>query len=466
MKDNILEEYGFNERAFRRLQEEYRTGKRSLKTNIITCGNIRVVKVPRPEDSTALPSPSSADYDAGLGILSRNEYGLIFMNGGAATRFQKPGENLPKGAFEIMEMEGKKRSFIELKLAHVLWAQQEFGTRIPVWILNSFTTAPRTLDILKSKGNFGHGQVMTYNQGIMKRVIPTPDDLETHYGSKIEKLEKKIGLMERGEERDLAVKEKDALQTSLREWIEDVRGKEGDVVKTSSGEESYNPPGHLDTVIWLVLDKGRPILRMIELGIEFFGVSNIDNLGATVDPSLPGLLSLSGARGIHLLCEVSKKPAGQKGGTLVRILDPDGEREWPQLLEEFAFPPGFDQDSIPEFNNATYTVSVRALLDLFGLGRDELERLSQEELGKRMDSVIAKFPVYIAMKELKESRGGREVVRPVVQFERLLGDLSTQLRPFAVKTVDRFFPVKSRADIPIVVPELRRILQHRVILGT
>ena len=463
MKPNLLKKYGFNEKAFRLLQDEYRTGKRSLKTNVITFGNRRVVKVPRPDDSTAMPPPGSGEYAAGREILSRNSYGLIFMNGGAATRFQKPGENIPKGAFKIMEMDGKKRSFMELKLAHVLWAQEKFGTRIPVWVLNSFFTSDKTIEILKKNNNFGHGQVTTYSQGIMKRVIPTADDLNTHYGSKIDKLEKKISGLKRGEERDSAIKDRDELRASLAKWIEEARGKEGDTVKTAAGEESYNPPGHLDTVLWLVLDKSRPLLRMLELGIKFFGISNIDNLGATVDPALPGLLALSGERGIDLLCEVSRKPPGQKGGTLARVYDPDEGREWTQLIEEFAFPPDFDQDSIPEFNNATYTISVEALLNLFGLDRDDLEKLSGDELGERMEGVTASFPVYIAMKELKEVREGKETVRPIVQFERLLGDLTTRLRPLAVRTVDRFFPVKSREDIPIVVPDLRRILSGKVI---
>ena len=465
MQGNILKEYGFNEGEFGRLQEEYRSGRRSLKTNVITYGNNRVVKAPLPEDSTALPPPGAAEDAAGLEILSRNQYGMIFMNGGAATRFQKPGENLPKGAFKIMEMDGKERSFIELKLAHVLWAQREFGSTIPVWILNSFNTSRKTLELLEENGNFGKDLLMTYNQGIMKRVVPTVDDLETHYGSKALTLEKKISGMPAGAERDGAQEQADKLRTELREWMEAVRGREGGVVKGPSGEESFNPPGHLDTALWLVLDESRPLLRMLERGVEYIGVSNIDNLGATVDPALPGLLALSEKKGIRILCEVSRKPPGQKGGTLARIFDPDQGREWAQLLEEFAFPPDFDQDSIPEFNNATYTISVKALLELFGLDRRDLEELSPEELTKRMEKATAVFPVYIAMKELKEMRGGRESVRPVVQFERLLGDLTTRLRPLGVRTVDRFFPVKSREDIPIVVPELKRILEGRVLFS-
>ena len=49
--------------------------------------------------------------EAGLMALVRKDREI------RGTLFQKPGENLPKGAFPIMELEGQMRSFMELKLA-------------------------------------------------------------------------------------------------------------------------------------------------------------------------------------------------------------------------------------------------------------------------------------------------------------------------------------------------------------
>jgi hypothetical protein len=364
-----------------------------------------------------------------------------------------------------MEADGRPRSFMELKLAHARWAEKEYGGRIPVWILNSYFTDARTREILEKNRSFGKEEVFTYCQGIMKRVVPTPEDLEIHYGKSLRKLEKKIASLSPGKDRSAAEEERKEPVSNLKAWMEEGRKRAGMEIEAANEEERFNPPGHLDTTLWLVLDRSRPLLKMLELGVEYLHVSNIDNLGATVCPALPGLLERRSPDGVRILCEVSKKPPGQKGGALARVYDPQACREWTQLIEEFAFPPGFDQDRIPEFNNATYTVAVSSLLELFALDRDTLRTAAQEELVEKVKAVTDRLPVYVAIKELKRREGGSEVVRPVVQFERLQGDLTRLLKPLAVKTVDRFFPVKSREDIPVVVPDLRRILEGKLLLA-
>lgn len=459
---DLLEEYGFNAAEFEELRERYRSGRLSLKTNRINYRNSRQVRLPFPGDTVELPGKKSRDWQEGIGILSEGKFGLILMNGGAATRFQRPGENLPKGAFEIMEVAGKKRSFMELKLAHARWAEEEFGGKIPVWIMNSYFTADRTSAILRENRYFGKEDVFTYSQGIMKRIIPSEEDLRLHYGKALDKLTAKIAALPPGEERSEAEREKKAREESLTFWIDRYRGRAGEVISAQREEEIYNPPGHLDTTLWLILDPGRPLLKMLELGVEYLLVSNIDNLGAAIHPGLPGLLRRREEIGI--LCEVSRKPPGQKGGSLARVYDPESDREWPQLIEEFAFPSDFDQDRIPEFNNATYTISIGALLRLFELDRESLRDLDSSQLRGKVKRVTDRLPVYVAIKELRENEAGREIQRPVVQFERLQGDLTVLLPPLGVRTHDRFFPVKKREDIPVMVPRLREILKGKLIL--
>ncbi len=459
MTSNLLERYGFNETEFKSLQAAYRRGKLSLCSNLIDYHNSWRVSPPLPSDSVAFPSPESPESARGREIISAGRLGLIFMNGGAATRFQKPGENLPKGAFPIMELQGRERSFMELKIANARAAGEEFGGAVPVWILNSYFTEDRTREILAENGNYGKEDLFTYCQGIMKRVIPSEADLRLHYGKAIGKLEKKIGELPPGEERVEAEKEKKQLESDLAGWIGELAGRAGDELGEEAGRNRFNPPGHLDTTLWLILDPSRPLLKMLDLGVEYLMISNIDNLGALVDPALPGLLSLRRENGAGILCEVSVKPPGQKGGALARVYDPENDRRWCQLIEEFAFPLDFDQDRIPEFNNAAYTVAVDDLLRIFRLDREELAGASASELADRVKAVTDRLPVYVAIKELK--RSGRPPL-PVVQFERLQGDLTRLLSPLAVKTEDRFFPVKKREDIPLVVPRLKKVLAGRI----
>lgn len=465
MTEDILKRYGFNEAEFERLQERYRTGRLSLRTNVINHGNSWEVRLSRPEDSVSLPAAGGEEYGRGRELIAGNKLALILMNGGAATRFQKAGGNLPKGAFEVMELAGRPRSFMELKLADARWAEREYGGKIPVWILNSYFTEEKTLAILREKDCFGKDLVFTYCQGITQRVVPSEEDMEAYYGKSLVRLEKKISSLPPGRARFDLEEERRQSERDLRRWSEEYRGRAGEVIRAEREGDQYNPPGHLDTTLWLVLDRRRPLLKMVELGVEYIMISNIDNLGATVDPALPGLLALRQEEGIKILCEVSVKPPGQKGGALARVCDPNTSREWVQLIEEFAFPPEFDQDRIPEFNNASYTVSVSSLLQLFELDREELGGLKQGELVAKVKSVTDRLPVYVAIKELKRSGGERDAVRPVVQFERLQGDLTRLLKPLGVKTADRFFPVKQREDIPIVTPALKRILAGKLLLS-
>lgn len=461
MTATLLEKYGFNEAEFNSLQDSYRSGKLSLESNLITHGNSWEVRLPRPEDSIDYPPAAGPEAAAGREIIAAGQLGLIFMNGGAATRFQKPGENLPKGAFPIMELEGRERSFMELKIANARAAEKEFGGRIPVWILNSYFTEEKTRRILEDNTNYGKEELYTYCQGIMKRVLPSEADLRLHYGKAISKLEKKLSQLPAGPEREKARGEKEQLEAALAGWIGELAGKAGEELDEAAGQDRFNPPGHLDTTLWLFLDPSRPLRKMLDLGVEYLLISNIDNLGALVDPVLPGLLARRRGEGAGILCEVSTKPPGQKGGALARVYNPETGREWCQLIEEFAFPLDFDQDRIPEFNNAAYTVAVADLLRVFSISREELGGLGREELASRVKAVTDRLPVYVAIKELK--RPGRPPL-PVVQFERLQGDLTRLLKPLAVKTGDRFFPVKKREDIPVVVPRLKQVLAGRIVL--
>ncbi len=462
MNNNLLKKYGFNQEEFEDLQAKYRSGDLSLKTNVINYDNSWEIGLPRAGDTTELPAGDSPAARRGEELITAGRLGMIMMNGGAATRFQKPGESIPKGAFKVMELAGTARSFMEIKLANVRYAEKLYGGSIPVWILNSYFTRDKTVEILEKEDYFNKSDVYTYCQGIMKRVIPSREDLELHYGKALSKLDRRIDSQKNESEIRRLAEEKAALRSTLDSWISRYAGRAGDAIETGDEKDRYNPPGHLDTTLWLILDRSRPLLKMADLGVEYLMIANIDNLGAMVNPALPGLLDLQDKDGARILCEVSEKPPGQKGGALARVHDPERDREWTQLIEEFAFPPDFDQDRIPEFNNAAYTVSVSTLLRLFRLDREQLENLSQEELTRKVKKITDMLPVYVAIKELKREDGS---LQPVVQFERLQGDLTRLLRPLGVKTHDRFFPVKKREDIPVVVPRLCKVLAGKLLLN-
>ncbi len=160
-------------------------------------------------------------------------------------------------------------------------------------------------------------------------------------------------------------------------------------------------------------------------GGRVLAMSNVDNLGATLDPALVGLHLEQGAQ---LTAEVVRKAPGDKGGAPARL---DGR---PQIIEGFRFPASFEQDSIPVFNTNTF------LLDAAALDRD--------------------FPLPFYRVE-KQVDG-----RPALQFERLVGELTAFLSTRFVEVPregdeGRFLPAKDPEELARRVPDIRRIVESK-----
>lgn len=168
-------------------------------------------------------------------------------------------------------------------------------------------------------------------------------------------------------------------------------------------------PGHGDT--GAAFRAAGLLGRFRDSGGEWLVVSNVDNVGASVDPVVLGLLARSGKR---LAVELAERRAGDTGGMAAVV---DGV---PQILEHFRFPAGFDHSRIRRFNTNTLVVHAGVF-----------ER----------DHPLTWFAV-------EKTAGGVAVV----QFERLIGEL-TAFEPTLFLGVprsgprSRFLPVKTPADL-------------------
>jgi len=190
---------------------------------------------------------------------------------------------------------------------------------------------------------------------------------------------------------------------------------DGAFFASPDGREDDATPGHGEFVG--ALDRSGLLSEFRSAGGTTVLFSNVDNLGATLDWAILGWHL---HQGHDMSVEVAAKRPGDKGGAPARV---NGRM---QLVEGFAFPPGFDQDQIPVFNTATYAFSAAAL-------------------GRAID-----LPWYVVEKTV----GGV----PVIQFEQLAGDLSAQLRTgyLEVERDERFIPVKSQEDVPTAQVLIRR----------
>jgi UTP--glucose-1-phosphate uridylyltransferase len=130
--------------------------------------------------------------------------------------------------------------------------------------------------------------------------------------------------------------------------------RDGSLFLGEEGHASPYAPGHGDLVDAIRTSGAVKMLR--RRGVEIVAVSNVDNLGARLDPAVVGAHLRSGSA---MTSEVARKE-GDMGGAPARV---DGRL---MLLETPRFPPGFDHDRITVFNTNTATFD----LDVFDRSYD------------------------------------------------------------------------------------------------
>lgn len=184
-----------------------------------------------------------------------NKLAVLKLNGGLGTTMGCVG---PKSAIEVRD----GMTFLDLTVRQIEHLNSANDVSVPLILMNSFNTDDETKRIIQKYS--GHQlQIMTFNQSRFPRI-------------------KKESL--------LPVPEKP--NSSISEWY---------------------PPGHGD--LYESLYNSGLLDRLLEQGKEYVFVSNVDNLGATVDPAILKHMIDSGAEFIMEVTDKTK--ADIKGGTLI-----------------------------------------------------------------------------------------------------------------------------------------------------
>ena len=241
------------------------------------------------------------------------------------------------------------RSFLELKLA-----QASGLGRVPFLVMNSFTTHAATLRFLAE-------------HGLERRVASFVQDVAVRFTPR------------------------------------------GELFRGDGGEVSLYAPGHGDFP--QALRRSGELERLREAGVRTLQLSNIDNLGAELDPVLVGYHL---GHGKPLTAEVTRTRPGDSGGA------PAVAADRLQIVESFRFPAGFDFSALPYLATNTFLIS--------------LELLEAEH----------EWTWFYVEKQVQG--------RTAVQMERLIGELTRFAETEYVCTPrggprGRFFPVKTRADL-------------------
>ena len=321
------------------------------------------VEPPREEDVTNIPEPGTPDWGAA------RKAGFDALASGRVAQIVLAGGmatrfgGVVKGAVEALD----GRSFLSWKLGETAKLGRALETQIPVALMTSFQTEDETR--LHVAG-LDVPEPLWFSQSVSLRLT------------------------------------------------------EGGDLFLEDGAPSLYAPGHGDVLG--ALRRSGILAGLRGQGVEHVAVSNVDNLGARLDPVVVGAHVVAGRA---MTVEVAAKE-GDLGGAPARV---DGRLG---LLEGPEFPPDVDQGQFPVFNTNTAMLRLEALDRPFDLRWLYVRKTVAD--------------------------------RTAVQLERLYHHASWELDTTFLEVPrtgarGRFFPIKEPEDRARVESDLRGMLDASVL---
>jgi UTP--glucose-1-phosphate uridylyltransferase len=316
---------------------------------------------PAPGDVVPLPAPGTAEHER-LTALGRGalERGEYALVVLAGGMATRMG-----GVVKALVDAVPGKSFLDLRLREVEVLRERYGKQPPLWLMTSHSTDAKIKEAL---GDRRQGdEVQTFLQELSLRLTP-----------------------------------------------------DGKLFLDADGRPSEHAPGHGDLPD--ALERSGLLERFVARGGKALMMTNIDNMGGTLDPLILGFHL---AHGLPVTSEVVDKLGSDRGGIPVRV---DGK---PCVLEEFRIPPTFDPATVRVFNTNVFHFDAKALLEL--------------------DLPWTFFTV------TKKVDG-----QSVVQFERLVNEVTSVLPTKYLHLPrtgekSRFLPVKDNEELAARVPEITLI---------
>lgn len=192
--------------------------------------------------------------ELGINHLKNSNFAYFTMAGGISTSMG----GCSKAILEAKE----NKTFLEIKLNHIRYVQKKYNCIIPFILMTNEETDLSITNFLSKENRLNEINLIKIIQPVSIRFEEINNEIK--------------------------------------------------VAKLKNGDVSYAPGGHYDAFILLNEIKD----KLKNQGIETIYVTNIDNLGATIDPLLLG---------IHLkeksffTPEIARKETNDKGGTFARI---------------------------------------------------------------------------------------------------------------------------------------------------
>ncbi|HEV8549357.1 MAG TPA: UTP--glucose-1-phosphate uridylyltransferase [Polyangiaceae bacterium] len=398
--DTLLDRYGFDPEQHERIREALRAERIGLAKNRLAADT--PIEDARPSDVTP-ERDVEGSAARGRAALERGEVFVVTLAAGAGTRWTH-GAGTVKAIYPFAKLGGRFRTFLEAHVAKSRRRGREFGATPPHVVTTSYLTHEAIRAVLERENGYGLGAsaVLSEGRSIGLRLVPTAHDLRFAWA---ELREQKL------EERKQKVR--DDGRAALIAWA--VKTGEASDYRDNVPAQCLHPVGHWYEVANLLLNGTLRRLLEARPALKYAMLHNIDTLGADLDPRWLGRHIESGA---CLSFEVVERRLEDRGGGLARV---SGR---PRLVESLALPREEDESKLSYYNSLTTFIDIDQLLGHFGLERGELD--DERAVLRGVRELAARLPTYITLKEVKRRWGNaQEDTFPVLQFEKLWGDMST-----------------------------------------
>ena len=317
------------------------------------------IEPPRPEDLTPLPELGEPGHEEAVSA------GVEALRRGEVAQIVLAGGMATRfgGVVKAVLPAVDGRSFLEAKLGQTRDLERALGITVPIGLMTSFATD----DVIRAfVAERGLGEPFVFHQFVSLRLEPG-----------------------------------------------------GELFREEDGRVSPYAPGHGD--LFDALGRSGVLGSLREAGVRVVTVSNVDNLGARIEPAIVGAHLLAGR---PLTIEVARKE-GDLGGAPVRV---DGKL---QLLEGPRFPPTFDQELTPVFNTNTTLFDLDALAGEYDLTWLYVEKAAGGRTAVQLERVYHEVSAFVPTTYLEVPRSGPR---------------------------GRFFPIKTPDDLDRAQDGLRELL--------
>jgi hypothetical protein len=398
---DLLARYGFDRQQHEEVRANLRSGRIGLAQNRLPISS-RIEDVAPGDVADATQGGVDRFRDAGLAALRHGEVAVVTMAGGVGSRWTQGG-GIVKALNPFARLGGKHRTFIEVHLAKSRRSAELCGTPLPHVITTSYLTDGPTETFLLAQEHYRYSGPLHLSPGrhIGLRMVPMARDLRFAWEE-----------MPQQQLDEQAQKVRQSLQAALIDWAQQTG--EGSDYTDNLPRQCLHPVGHWYEVSNLLGNGVLSKLLQERPQLQYLMVHNVDTVGADVDPALLGHhIEQSNA----LTFEVITRRIEDRGGGLARV---DGR---PRLVEGLALPRDDVEFELTYYNTNTTWVSIDRLLEVFGLTRTDLD--DERLVSEAVRCMAARMPTYVTLKDVKKRWGhGQEDVFPVVQFEKLWGDMT------------------------------------------